>query len=264
MAAAMNYNRSPIQHTSKVAHAGHAPPKFRSPANASTTPSISASIRRPLPPAPRNKDSSSGLSDSQAKEVPRAYLRSFEHHIPLKHDVKYIYAPNPTNIVYFYEYHGHGVPSPTLGALGDVFLTINTYQIFVKCLLGWVQWTTPGWFEHPFLTDTVLWFSLESVVWIHPTMTDEYSQASNMFIALQDMLDHQEKSRCSNQASDKQIEANGKDNSDAVTDGNDSRKRARVDEETSSPAHNSEPPSSPLSIQESVQMVSASFAYLTR
>jgi len=46
----------------------------------------------------------------------------------------------------------------------------------------------------------------------------------------------------------------GKDNSDAMTDGKDSRKRARVDEETSSPAHSSEPPSSPLSIQESVQM----------
>jgi len=53
---------------------------------------------------------------------------------------------------------------------------------------------------------------------------------------------------------DKQAEADGRVNSDAMADGEDSRKRTRVDEEPSSPARNSEPPSSPLSTQDSVQM----------
>ena len=72
-----------------------------------------------LPPASRGKASFSGLSSSQENDK-TTKLHSFEHHIPLKHDVKYIYAVNPTapNTVYFFEYRGHGAPPPGIGALG--------------------------------------------------------------------------------------------------------------------------------------------------
>jgi hypothetical protein len=257
----MNYSRSPTQHTGKVAHAGHAPPKFRSPANTSGALSVSAlsSLRRPLPPAPRNKDSSDGLTGPQGINV-TACLRSFEHHIPLKHDAKYTYAADPSspNIVYFFEYRGYGVPSPMLGALGDVYVdrTPDSYALYARGGLGWVRWAIPGWFEHPFLTDTILWLSLDSVVWIHPTMVDKHSQAADIHGAIHDMLVHEDQSSCGNQASRKQIETDGRDGSDAKVTGNGSRKRARVDEEPST-AHNSEPPASPLSAQRSVRMVCA-------
>ena len=150
----MSDNLPPLRHTGKVAHAGHAPPKFRSPINSGL------SIRRPLPSPPRNKDSSHGLSNSQALNF-TAHLHSFEHHIPLKHDVKYVYSeiPSSPNNVYFFEYRGFGVPSPTLGALGDVYVDQNEKcsSLYAKCRANWVRWTVPGWLEHPFLTDTVLW-----------------------------------------------------------------------------------------------------------
>ncbi|KIM89732.1 hypothetical protein PILCRDRAFT_194547 [Piloderma croceum F 1598] len=218
--------------------AGRAPPRFRSPTNTLSTLSTptSTSIRRPLPPPPRNNDSSSVLSETDNNTVTAARLRSFEHHIPLKHDVKYTYAELPSfpNVVFFFEYRGYGFPSSTLGASGDIYIDIteHSYALYAKGVTDWARWTVGGWLEHPFLTDTVLGFLLDTVVWIHPMRVDRPSQAAELHYAIRDMLIH---------------EADDGDDSDAVAAGNGSRKRPRVDEETSSTAHNSEPPSSPLS-----------------
>lgn len=264
----MNYSRTPNQHTGKIAHAGHAPPKFRSPTNTSSTLPMStlSYIRRPLPPAPRNKDSSSGLSGSQSNDV-TAHLRNFEHHIPLKHDVKYIYAVNPSspNIVHFFEYRGYGAPSSTLGALGDVYidLTQNSYSLYAKGGMGWGRWSGSGWFEHPFLTDTVLWFSLESIVWIHPTMVDRPSQTADIHTAIRDMLDHEEGLRRNNQAPPKLPETESREDSDMTAAGNGSRKRPRVDSEPTSTLHDSESASS-TSAPPLVHIVSASSSQLSQ
>src|SRR5882762_4414451 len=172
----MNYPHSQSQDSRKVAHTGHAPPKFRSPTTTSIIPSIptlsSSSIRRALPPAPREKTSSSGLSASRDNHI-KANLRKFEHHIPLKHDIKYIYAVNPSlpNTVYFFEYRGPSAPLAGLGASGDVYVdtTIGSYALYAKIGAGWIQWTGHAGLQHPFLTDTILWVSSSNVEWVHPT-----------------------------------------------------------------------------------------------
>jgi hypothetical protein len=188
--------------------------------------------------------------------VTAARLRSFEHHIPLKHDVKYTYAELSSfpNVVYFFEYRGYGFPSSTLGVSGDIYIDIteHSYALYAKGVTDWTRWTVAGWLEHPFLTDTVLGFLLDSVVWIHPMKVDRPSQAIELHYAIRDMLIHEAEVLCSNQASRKQGETDDGDDSDAVAAGNGSRKRPRVDEEPSFTAHNSEAPSSPLSEQEVV------------
>jgi hypothetical protein len=163
--------------------------------------------------------------------------------------VKYTYAeiPSSPNIVYFFEYRGYGVPSCTLGSLGDVYidLTENDYALYAKGVSDWARWTVAGWLEHPFLTDTVLGFLLDTVVWIHPMKVDRPSQAAELYFAIRDMLVHEEEVLRSNQVSRKQPET--EDGESDIASGNGSRKRPRVDEEPSSTAHNLEPPSSPLS-----------------
>ena len=236
----MNSTSPPAQHHWKVAHAGHAPPKFRSPTTTASSPSINTSIRRPLPPAPRDKASSSGLSSSQESYV-KANLRSFEHHIPLKHDVKYIYAVNHTvpNTVYFFEYCGHGAPPPEIGALGDVYVDVtqDSYALFAKIMAGWVRWTAPAGLHHPFLTDTILWVSLDNVEWVHPTEIDKHSQASDIHSAIHNLLVHERESLHTDQVMRTQMqpEANGGEESDSTAARNGSRKRPRVEEE--SPVH---------------------------
>jgi hypothetical protein len=267
----MDVVRTPSKHTGKLVHAGHAPPKFHSLSNTQSTLSY---IRRPLPPPPRNKDSVHGIPDSQANnETTRlvsARLCNFDHHIPLKHDVKYTYAVNPShNIVYFFEYRGYGIPLPTLGALGDVYidLTDDSHALYTKNATGWARWTLPGWLEHPFLTDTVLSLSPEGVIWTHPMMADKFSQDADIHRGIHDMLSLEADSPRSNEAplslpvqpesvsvipvtgltpqkehaqsrpssiSSRRPRQYDKDNeSDATAAGDSPRKRPRVDEETS-------------------------------
>ena len=235
----MNYASRPAQHPLEVTHAGHAPPKFRFPTTTASSPSINTlpPIRRSFPPAPCNKASSSGLSSSQENDI-TAKLHSFEHHIPLKHDVKYIYAVNPTapNTVYFFEYRGHSTPLPGIGTLGDVYVDItqDSYALFAKSIAGWVQWTAPAGLQHPFLTDTILWVSLDNVEWVHPTEIDKHSHAADIHSAIHDLLVHERESPQTTQVTRTQMqpEANDRDESDSTAAGNGSRKRPRVEEES--------------------------------
>src|ERR1700736_6427584 len=54
-----------------------------------------------------------------------ANIPSFKHHIPLKHNVKYIYAVKPTapNTAHFFRYCAHSAPSPGIG-LGNIYMDI--------------------------------------------------------------------------------------------------------------------------------------------
>lgn len=220
-----------------------------------------STARRALPPPPRNKDSLLESPDSQVTKV-SACLRSFEHHIPLKHDAKYTYAidPSPSNIVYFFEYHGYDVPSRILGAMGDTYvdLTHNSYVLYAKTTAGWVRWTPPAVLEHPFLTDTILSLSLEGVIWDHPMMVDKHSQNADIHRPVH-VLYHEEESLChKREASRKPPEADIKDNSNAASAGNNPRKRLRVDEKPSLTARISDTPTPSPSPQQLVQIVSES------
>jgi hypothetical protein len=223
-----------------------------------------SAMRRTLPPAPRNEDSRSGVIDSTES---CARLRSFRHHIPLKHDVKYIYAaanPVSPNDIYFFEYRCHGTPSPELGALGDVYidLTSNSHALYAKCRVGWVRWSRIVNIEHPFLTDTILYLSLEGVDWVHPTMVDKpTSQAHDAHSAILDMLIMEQEALRTNEKSRKQAEKDGRDKLDPIAAENGSRKRRRVDEELTFPPRNPEPPSSPLT---PLRRVSKSSSYFPR
>ncbi|KIM79906.1 hypothetical protein PILCRDRAFT_823077 [Piloderma croceum F 1598] len=81
----MNYTSPPAQHPWEVTHAGHVPPTFHSPTTSSPSINTLPQICRSLPPAPCDKASFSGQENDITTK-----LHSFEHHIPLKHDVKYI------------------------------------------------------------------------------------------------------------------------------------------------------------------------------
>jgi hypothetical protein len=183
--------------------------------------------------------------------------------MPLKHDVKYTYAENPSspNVVYFFEYRGHGAPSHTFGVLGDTYLDLtgDSHAVYAKGRVGWTRWwVSGGWIEHPFLTDTVLWVDKDAIIWEHPTSVNKPSRDADISYAIQGVLAHElMESLLNTQALPKQPEIDDRNDVDAVAAGNRSRKRPRVDEESSSTAHNSKRPS-PISAKQSVQMVSSS------
>jgi hypothetical protein len=113
----------------------------------------------------------------------------------------------------------------------------------------------PGILNHPFLTDTILSLSLEGAIWAHPTMVDKYSQDADIHRAVRDMLDHEKQSIGSNQVLGKLRETGGRDDSNPISAGNNSRKRLRVGEESSPTAH-SDPSTSSISAQGSARVVS--------
>lgn len=218
-------------------------PKRRLPSStpSESTSSPSPSIRRSLPPPPRDKNSTSGLSDAQAAHV-IARLRSFEHHIPLKHDAKYTFAINSSspNFVYFFEYRGIGPPCDSFGASGDIYidLTHNSYALYGKGDAGWVQWTVPGLFEHPFLTDTLLWVDPDNIVWERPANVSKIARDADISIAIHNMLAFQ-----TLQQGDPIFPNLPKTHSTMVNT-DPPRKRPRVEEVPSSTVRKSEPPSS--------------------
>ena len=111
--------------------------------------------------------------------------------------------------------------------------------------MNWVRWTVPGWLEHPFLTDTVLWISTEGIVWIHPTEADKYSHPDEIHHAIHDVLFPEKASRRSDQASPEKPATTGRNNSGATVAGDGPRKRPRVEEEQSSTLRDVERSGSP-------------------
>lgn len=178
--------------------------------------------------------------------------------MPLKHDVKYTYAINPAapNMVYFFEYHGYGPPSPTLGALGDVYVDLSqdAHALYGRNAVGggWTRWVVPGWFEHPFLTDTVLWISPEGIVWTHPMRADKLLRDADIHFAISDMLDREDEARGEQAAKRRAETGESREDADSVAAGNGSRKRPRVEDDSSSEL--------PLYVQQHVSSIDVSHA----